>query len=176
MRTRLAWLLLLAPPGACVQPLAGTGAPSDGESGESGEGGEGGDVGGGSSGATWVEVEGPVVDEVFTFEGYDLGDVDGDGRVDLVTAGTGFPPRFNVYLGQGDGVFTGAAVVTEVFDFAGFVVADVDGDGRADVLARRGSACTRAGPTGGSWRGRRRRCLRSRRCTRPISTATDGPS
>nr|WP_276603899.1 VCBS repeat-containing protein [Nannocystis pusilla] len=66
----------------------------------------------------------------------DLGDVDGDGRLDLVTAGTGAPPRVTVYPGRGDGTFDrDAAVDTALFTFSQFVVADVTGDGRADVLA-----------------------------------------
>lgn len=79
----------------------------------------------------------PVVSEVWAFGDHDLGDVDGDGVLDLVTSGTGFPPRVTVYPGSGDGTFNDlGAIESEVFDFAAFVVADVTGDGRADVLAQ----------------------------------------
>lgn len=91
---------------------------------------EGGSESGGQDAA-------PIVSEVWAFTAFDLGDVDGDGRVDLVTAATGQPPRVTVYRGTGDGTFVGkdAAVDTQIAGFAAFVVADVTGDGRADVLA-----------------------------------------
>lgn len=85
----------------------------------------------------WLVLDGPFVSEVFAFTAIDLGDVDGDGRLDLVAAGTGAPPRVTVYPGNGDGTFDpDAAVVTELSTFGAFVVADVDADGRADVLAQ----------------------------------------
>ncbi|WP_434420574.1 FG-GAP repeat domain-containing protein [Nannocystis pusilla] len=75
----------------------------------------------------------PVVTEVWDFEAMDLGDVDGDGRLDLVTSGTGAPPRVTVYPGRGDGTFDrDAAVDTALFTFSQFVVANVSGDGRAE--------------------------------------------
>jgi len=79
----------------------------------------------------------PVVTEVWNFEAMDLGDVDGDGRLDLVTSSTGAPPRLTVYPGLGDGSFDrDAAVDTEVYTFSQFVLGDVTGDGRSDVLAQ----------------------------------------
>ncbi len=92
----------------------------------------------GETGETGSEGVVPVVSEVWAYDAFDLGDVDGDGRVDLITANTGQPPRVTVHSGLGDGSFAGtdAAVVSEIPGFLGFVVADVTGDGRADVLAQ----------------------------------------
>lgn len=88
----------------------------------------------------------PVVSPVFEFVAMDLGDVDGDGRLDLVTSGAGFPPRITCYRGGGDGSFDQAtSVVSELPDFAAFVVADVTGDGHADVLAQGTGAPSRIG-------------------------------
>jgi hypothetical protein len=79
----------------------------------------------------------PIGSEVWAYVDHDLGDVDGDGVVDLVTSATGSPPRVTVYPGSGDGTFDKAAGVdSELFAFSAFVVADVTGDGRADVLAQ----------------------------------------
>lgn len=79
----------------------------------------------------------PRVTEVWRFDAMDLGDVDGDGHIDLVTSGTGAPPRVTVYPGRGDGTFAReAAVESPLWSFTAFVVADVTGDGRADVLAK----------------------------------------
>lgn len=92
-------------------------------------GGDDGDPTGGGDGA-------PIVSELFNYEALDLGDVDGDGFVDLVTKSGGRPPRVTVYPGAGDGTFLKqGSVDTQVAAFLGFVVADVNGDGRADVLA-----------------------------------------
>lgn len=79
----------------------------------------------------------PFVSELARFDAMDLGDCDGDGRVDLVTADTGQPPRVTFHRGAGDGSFTALEpVVTEIFTFTRFVLADVTGDGRADVVTR----------------------------------------
>ena len=92
----------------------------------------------GDTGETGSEGVTPVVSEVWAYDAFDLGDVDGDGRVDLITANTGQPPRVTVYSGVGDGSFvaTDFAVITEIPGFLAFVAADVTGDGRADVLAQ----------------------------------------
>jgi hypothetical protein len=79
----------------------------------------------------------PIVSELTRFDAMDLGDCDGDGRVDLVTADTGEPPRVTFYRGAGDGSFAGdEPVVSELFTFSSFMLADITGDGRADVVTR----------------------------------------
>lgn len=116
-------------------PPGDTGETSTGEAGATSGTGEPGDTGGDTtSGAD----AGPVVSEVWAYDAFDLGDVDGDGRVDLITANTGQPPRVTVYAGLGDGSFAGkdAAVETQIAGFLAFVAADATGDGRADVLAQ----------------------------------------
>ncbi|HVY48488.1 MAG TPA: FG-GAP-like repeat-containing protein, partial [Minicystis sp.] len=68
------------------------------------------------------------------------GDVDGDGKLDLcitrVDVPPGSSPRFDVYLGQGDGSF-GAPLPTDLQESLVFqtAIADVDGDGRADLVS-----------------------------------------
>lgn len=135
--------------GESTSGLLPTSSGPVGATSEGGSSGESGDSGGpavttsgpddtgdtGDSGDSGVV---PVVSEVWAYDALDLGDVDGDGRVDLITANTGQPPRVTVYAGLGDGSFaaTDAAVVSEVPGFLAFVVADVTGDGRADVLAQ----------------------------------------
>lgn len=78
-----------------------------------------------------------LVSDVWAFDAMDLGDIDGDGRLDLVTSGTGLPPRVTVYPGRGDGTFErDAAVESELFAFVAFVLGDVTGDARADLIAQ----------------------------------------
>jgi hypothetical protein len=78
----------------------------------------------------------PQTSDVFAFDDLQLGDLDGDGCADLVLAGSGAPPRLNVYPGACDGSFPGPAIAREIFDYDAFVLGDLDGDGRADVVAR----------------------------------------
>jgi hypothetical protein len=66
-----------------------------------------------------------------------LGDVDGDGRLDLVTAisngvSASPPDTLYVFFGAGDGTFTSNAIVAED-TFSQVAIADLDGDGTNDL-------------------------------------------
>jgi Tfp pilus tip-associated adhesin PilY1 len=76
----------------------------------------------------------PVGHELFTFSLFDGGDLDGDGRGDIVTDVPGNAWRFTLYRstpGQ-----WGAPADLEGNNFVGFELGDVDGDGHADIVAR----------------------------------------
>jgi hypothetical protein len=69
-----------------------------------------------------------------------LGDVNGDGKLDLVVAGCFQGPNFcddavDVLLGNGDGTFQAAVRYgTGVFDATSVAIGDVNGDGKPDLL------------------------------------------
>lgn len=63
-----------------------------------------------------------------------LGDVNGDGKLDLVTAGyTG--NNVSVMLGNGDGAFGGAATIGVGTNPESVALADVNGDGKLDIVS-----------------------------------------
>lgn len=66
-----------------------------------------------------------------------LGDVDGDGDVDLLVANS-FSRTVSIRLNDGSGTFTGNQDVS-TNGASGLVVGDVDGDGDLDLLAGEGS-------------------------------------
>src|SRR5207245_2117428 len=70
--------------------------------------------------------------------GIEVGDVNGDGVLDVVTAGQGIvgspPGRISVLLGKGDGTF--AAEIPQlpfVNGWASLALADLNGDGKLDL-------------------------------------------
>ncbi|OUJ71096.1 hypothetical protein BXP70_22530 [Hymenobacter crusticola] len=66
-----------------------------------------------------------------------VGDIDGDGDLDLLTSGRGSPSLINVRLNDGRGNFTGTQQVSlPGYDAAlALALGDVDGDGDLDLLA-----------------------------------------
>jgi len=68
----------------------------------------------------------------------DVGDIDGDGSTDVVTAGDRWNPTIRVFYNHGGVLSGGAVVATYAGDATGIRLADVDGDGKLDiVLAKR---------------------------------------
>jgi hypothetical protein len=63
-----------------------------------------------------------------------LGDVNGDGHIDIVTAG--YYGGGCVLLGRGDGTFADPMLCAAVF--SDFALGDIDGDGRTDIVTPHG--------------------------------------
>ena len=69
-----------------------------------------------------------------------LGDLDGDGDLDMVLADYGQASR--ALLNDGSGVFTEASPLLGVTDAAGVALGDVDGDGDLDVSFANGAGAS----------------------------------
>ena len=67
------------------------------------------------------------------FEAAGVFDVDGDGKLDVVSGDT--VGQAVILLGRGDGTFAAGGKFTTVFSAQTPVVADFDGDGRMDIAA-----------------------------------------
>src|SRR5579859_4440368 len=116
-----------------------------GNAGESTPGGDGAATADASEGGALAESSGVrfgpmnsiMVSNIGLPQGIALGDLNGDGRTDIVVANLEYAanrPDVLVFLQGSDGSFP-ASPVTYTFGAAPVAVADVNGDGRSDLLA-----------------------------------------
>src|SRR5712691_6036252 len=70
-----------------------------------------------------------------------VGDVNGDGRADLVSANAG-ANKVSVLLGLGDGAFAAPITLTNVASPYNVAIADLDRDGKLDLVSANYSAGT----------------------------------
>jgi hypothetical protein len=69
-----------------------------------------------------------------------VGDLDGDGALDLAVANVGEPARVSVFLNTGDGRFRVPAEYGAGADPRSVAIGDLDGDGKADLAIASGSS------------------------------------
>lgn len=88
----------------------------------------------GGGGETFLNTELRTLGPQFRFSELAFGDVNGDGRVDLVATVVDSSVGVGVFLGNGDGTFGAMTRFGQGFGFGGLRVLDLDGDGALDVF------------------------------------------